>query len=81
MIDVTKQIAYWRRGAEEDWEVGGQLFSSGRVRQSLFFRIWLARTDSRIEPIPCGARQWEEGDSKAIIEVARREGVRILPLA
>lgn len=33
-----------------------------------------ARTDSRIEPIPCGERQWFDDDSSAIIEVARREG-------
>lgn len=33
-----------------------------------------ARTDSRIEPIPCGSRQWRDDDSSAIIEIARREG-------
>lgn len=33
-----------------------------------------ARTDSRIEPIPCGEKQWLEDDSSAIIEIARREG-------
>lgn len=33
-----------------------------------------ARIDSRIEPIPCGSRQWREDDSSAIIEIARREG-------
>jgi predicted nucleotidyltransferase len=33
-----------------------------------------ARTDSRIEPIPCGSRQWRDDDSNAIIEIARREG-------
>ena len=33
-----------------------------------------AKIDSRIEPIPCGERQWEEDDSSAIIEIARREG-------
>ena len=33
-----------------------------------------ARVDSRIEPIPCGSRQWREDDSSAIIEIARREG-------
>jgi uncharacterized protein len=36
-----------------------------------------ARTDSRIEPIPCGERQWEEDDSSAIVEIARREGQRV----
>ncbi len=33
-----------------------------------------ARIDSRIEPLPCGSRQWREDDSSAIIEIARREG-------
>lgn len=40
-----------------------------------------ARTDSRIEPVPCGARQWVEDTSKAIIEIARREGTQISPAA
>ncbi len=38
-----------------------------------------ARTDSRIEPIPCGERQWVEDEVTPIIEVARREGVQVLP--
>ncbi|MBP7050611.1 MAG: nucleotidyltransferase domain-containing protein [Phycisphaerae bacterium] len=38
-----------------------------------------ARTDSRIEPIPCGERQWEEDTVTPIIEVARREGVQVTP--
>ena len=33
-----------------------------------------ARTDNRIEPIPCGELQWFEDDTSAIIEVARRKG-------
>jgi predicted nucleotidyltransferase len=33
-----------------------------------------ARTDSRIEPIAVGQRQFEEDDSSVIIEIARREG-------
>lgn len=33
-----------------------------------------ARSDSRIEPIPCGERQWVEDNSSAIVEIARREG-------
>lgn len=38
-----------------------------------------AETDSRIEPIACGVKQWEEDDSSAIIDIARREGVIIYP--
>jgi len=39
-------------------------------------RLWriAARTDSRIEPVPCGEKQWVEDDVSTIIEVARREG-------
>ena len=46
---------------------------------SLLWRI-AARTDSRIEPIPIGLRQYDEDDSNAVIEMARREG-KIIPLA
>jgi predicted nucleotidyltransferase len=45
---------------------------------SLLWHI-AARTDSRIEPIPVGLRQFAEDDSSAIIEMARREG-QIIPL-
>ena len=38
-----------------------------------------ARTDSRIEPVPCGERQWVEDDASAIIEVARRGGEKVSP--
>lgn len=40
---------------------------------NLLWRI-AARTDSRIEPIAVGQRQFVEDDSSAIIEMARREG-------
>ena len=33
-----------------------------------------ALVDSRIEPIPCGSRQWREDDMSAIVEIVRREG-------
>ena len=39
-----------------------------------------ARTDSRIEPIAVGEKQFAENDSSVIIDVARREG-QIIPLA
>ena len=45
---------------------------------SLLWRV-AARTDSRIEPIPCGERQWAEDQSSAILEIARREDLVILP--
>jgi len=40
--------------------------------------LWRATvTDDRIEPIPCGEREWESGDGRPILEIARREGVVI----
>ena len=42
--------------------------------------LWALRasTDSRIEPMPVGERQWQEDDTSMIIEIARREGQDIL---
>ena len=37
-----------------------------------------ARTDNRIEPMPVGLNRWEQDDESTIIEVARREGIRIV---
>jgi len=45
-----------------------------RSSVNLLWRV-AARTDSRIEPIACGSRQWRDDDSIAIIEIARREGM------
>lgn len=36
--------------------------------------------DTRIEPIPCGAKEWEQDESRLIVDVARREGIVIRPL-
>lgn len=36
-----------------------------------------ARTDSRIEPVACGERQWREDTASAVIEIARIEGTRV----
>ena len=54
----------------------------GQRKRTDIDTLWIvaARTDSRIEPIPVGSRQYLEDDSSAIIEMARREG-QIIPLA
>jgi uncharacterized protein len=40
--------------------------------------LWRATVaDSRIEPIPCGEKEWDSGDGRPILEIARREGVVI----
>lgn len=47
-----------------------------RARVDLLWSL-RAQTDSRIEPIAVGERQWNEDDTSAIIEIARREGQEI----
>ena len=37
MVDIAKQIAFWRDSAKEDWDVARQLVESGRTRHGLFF--------------------------------------------
>ena len=55
-------------------------FDGPRTRQDVE-TLWLlaARVDNRIEPIPCGLQQWQEDQSSAIVEIARREGERVEP--
>jgi hypothetical protein len=33
--------------------------------------------DSRIEPVACGEKQWQEDNVSVILDVARREGERV----
>lgn len=53
-------------------------FDSGRSFD-VVMRLWETTllADSRIEPIPCGEREWESGNGRPILEIARREGVVI----
>jgi len=46
---------------------------------SLVERLWDATglADNRIEPIPCGEREWETDGGRPILEIARREGIII----
>jgi predicted nucleotidyltransferase len=47
------------------------------TNRELVNKLWELRatTDSRVEPIPCGQREWETDQSRPILEIARREGV------
>ena len=72
---TTGQADEW---SDIDLLVVSPHFDGQRRRQDvdLYWRL-AARTDSRIEPIPCGERQWVEDTASAIVEIARREGERI----
>jgi predicted nucleotidyltransferase len=46
---------------------------------ALVEKLWQATVsaDNRIEPIPCGEKEWETDGSRPILEIARREGIII----
>lgn len=69
---VTGMADQW---SDIDVLVVSPLFDLPRRRADvdLLWRV-AARTDSRIEPVACGERQWYEDTSSAIIEMARRQG-------
>lgn len=46
---------------------------SDRSRINQLWRL-AAQVDSRIEPLPCGAKQWRDDDASGLIEVARQQG-------
>lgn len=37
MVDIAQQIAYWRDGALEEWQVASELLEKGRIRHAMFF--------------------------------------------
>lgn len=81
-INVEQAVVFGSRtkGQFDEWSdidlmVISPQFDDMKDRSAinLLWRV-AARTDSRIEPIACGSRQWRDDDSSAIIEIARREG-------
>jgi hypothetical protein len=50
-----------------------------KISRDIINKLWhiAGRTDSRIEPIPCGQKQWQDNKSDSIIEIARNEGLTI----
>ena len=84
-LDVRFSVVFGSRsqGKGDEWSdidllVVSPRFDNLRDRRDvdLLWRL-AARSDSRIEPIPCGERQWLEDNSSAIVEIARREGESI----
>lgn len=85
VVERAVVFGSYARGSADEWSdidlvVVAPRFDGQFCRDdvSLLWRV-AAHTDSRIEPIPCGVRQWDEDQSSAIIEIARREGQVILP--
>ena len=74
---TTGQANQW---SDIDLLVVSPQFDGRRERRDvdLLWRL-AARTDSRIEPVPCGEHQWTEDTSSAIVEIARRDGQQVMP--
>lgn len=71
------------RGRATEWSdidsiVIAHEFDSSR-EISLIQALWEATclADNRIEPIPCGEKEWETEQGRPILEIARREGIII----
>lgn len=84
-IDVERAIVFGSQvtGRAHEWSdidllVVSSRFDDMRDRGTLNL-LWrlAARTDSRIEPVLCGSRQWREDDAGILVEIARREGEEV----
>ena len=66
------------KDSDIDLIVVSSLFDNMKDRQWVH-KLWhvAARTDSRIEPIPCGQNQWLTDGGTPIISLAQNEGVKI----
>jgi len=66
------------RWSDIDLLVISSLYDESCSREDINL-LWrtAARTDNRIEPVPVGLNCWETDDGSTIIEIARREGIRV----
>jgi len=73
---ARREASQW---SDIDLLVVSPRFDEPRTREdiNILWRI-AAREDSRIEPLPCGSEEWRKSETNAIIEVARREGQKII---
>jgi hypothetical protein len=74
----------WAHGIAHRWSdidlvVVSPLYDTSRSFKDVSV-LWCqaARTDSRIEPIACGEKEWEADNTRVILEIARKEGERIV---
>jgi len=84
-IHPTRAVLFgsFARGESNEWSdidlvVIAPEFDNPRTIE-MVKRLWRAtgRADDRIEPIPCGEREWETDGGRPILEIARQEGVVI----
>ncbi|MBF0108907.1 MAG: nucleotidyltransferase domain-containing protein [Magnetococcales bacterium] len=84
-VDFAVLYGSHARGEATEWSdidvmVVSPLFDQEKRRDDIN-RLWYAtlESDTRIEPVGVGTRQWELDDGIPLIEIARREGQIIHP--
>ena len=82
-VELGVLFGSWARGAASsesdiDLMVVSPCFDAPRAHRDVA-ALWrlAARVDSRIEPLPCGSRQWREDQASPLLAVVRREGEAI----
>ncbi len=72
---ITGQANQW---SDIDLVVVSPIFD-GEYHNQDVSHLWgtAGVVDSRIEPVPCGAKQWEEDNKTPIIWIARKEGIMV----
>lgn len=84
-IDIRRVVLFgsYANGTAHEWSdidlvvIAPQFDGSPEIH--LIDKLWelRAETDSRIEPIACGEKEWETDDTRPILAIARREGIII----
>ena len=76
---ITGHVHEW---SDIDLVVVSPLFDENRHYKTVG-KLWRVAhdTDNRIEPVACGARQWDEDNYTPLFEIARTEGMIIEPAA
>ncbi|MGH7790737.1 MAG: HEPN domain-containing protein [Thermodesulfobacteriota bacterium] len=68
MIDIIKQIAYWRKSAEEDWDIAVDLLQREKTRYGLFFSH--LALEKALKAHVCRAKQDMAPRSHALLRLA-----------
>lgn len=73
------------RGEQHAWSdidvvVVAPEFEPGYPEEA-WLRLCAAKLESdlRIEAVPCGVSEWEDSETRPLIDIARREGVAVSP--
>lgn len=73
IVNIEKQVAYWQKGAEEDWAVARHLLDRGNTRHGLFF-IHLA-LEKALKALICRHTQDLAPKDHNLVRLAEKAGL------